>query len=65
MSRKLIIPRIKPGGIRIIQEGFCRDDSSDCNGIACKDCMFSEDNLKHFVRYLELESIHGEINVTE
>ena len=60
---KLIIPKIKPSGVKIIQDAFCRDAASDCSGVACKDCMFSEDNIKHFIRYMELESIHGDINV--
>lgn len=62
---KLIIPKIKLDGARIIQEGYCRDDASECRDIACKDCVFSEDNLKHFVQHFELEQIDGHINVVE
>ncbi len=65
MSRKLIIPKIKPSGAKIIQEGFCGDKQVDCKGLSCKNCIYHESNLKHFIIFFELESIHGEINVTE
>ena len=65
MKRTLTIPKIKLSGARIIQEGFCSDDTKDCRGVACKDCIFSNYNVDHFITFFQLDEIHGELNVIE
>jgi hypothetical protein len=63
-ERKLIIPKISPDRHEEIQEGFCSYDD-ECKDLVCKDCMFVSSNLEHFVRYLQLAELPGEITIKE
>ena len=64
IEREIIVPPVKREGYVLIQNGFCKT-RTDCKGLACEDCLYSEINLEAFVDYLDLGEIHGSITVIE
>lgn len=64
IEREIIAPPVKREGYSLIQNGFCKT-RTDCKGLACEDCLYSEINLEAFVEFLDLDDIGGMVTVSE
>ena len=64
IKREIVVPKLSRKGMKLMQEGACNYET-DCKGIDCKQCIYSDYNLDHFISYFDLEDRPGTITVKE